>query len=148
MKRAVKSQPKGGKSTIKGQITETFHEEAEEGDDVPLMINKDHVNEDLGEIDQFLAHMTKLNQRLAYQGCKNRKRQDLYNMLTKERQELNNSTGKGFKRRKSYENKVDFVNAADLMFQFFLPSNFDFPTVGKYWGALFQLMAVSVKSHK
>lgn len=147
-KRTLKSMSKGDKSTIKDQKSDTSPAEAEECDSITLMINENHIKEDLMEMDQFLAHMTKLNQRLAYQGCINRTRQDIYDMLTKERHELNSSTGKSYKRRKSYENKVDLMNAADLMFRFFLPFNLVVPTVGKYWGALFQLVSVSIKSHK
>jgi hypothetical protein len=66
----------------------------------------------------------------------------------KEKQELKKSRGRGLERRKSYGNKVDLLNAADLMFQFFLPSNFDGPTVGKYRGALFQFIAASINSFK
>jgi hypothetical protein len=148
LKRALKDLSKGGKSTIKGQKPETSVAEPEDGGDVPLVINDNHVKDDLGEIDQFLTHMTNLNQRLGYQGCTSQKRQDVYDFITKEKQELNKSRRRGLERRKSYENKVDLLNAADLMFQFFLPSNLDGPTVGKYWGALFRLIAVSINSSK
>jgi hypothetical protein len=53
---------------------------------------------------------------------------------------------KSLKRQKKYEDRADLVNAAEIMFQFFLHSRFDGPTVGKYWGALFRLIAVSFNS--
>ncbi len=51
----------------------------------------------------------------------------------------------GMKRR-DYERRVDLVNAAVSIFDFFLPTESEGPTVLKYWGALYRMMAVSLPS--
>jgi hypothetical protein len=117
----------------------------QEGGDIRWMVNENHMKGDLGEIDQFLTRMTNLNLRFDYQGCTNRGRQDAYEMLMKEKQDLNESSETDLKRRKNYENKVDLLNTANLMVQFFLPSKIEGPSVGKYRRALFQLIAVSIR---
>jgi hypothetical protein len=145
LKSVQKDLSKGEKSPSRKQKQEISDELPQEGGDIRLMANENHMKGHLGEMDHFLTRMTNLNLRLNYQGCTNRSRQDTYEMLVKEKQELNESSKTDLKRRKNYENKVDLLNAANLMFQFFLPSKIDGPTVGKYWGALFQLIAVSIR---
>jgi len=64
-------------------------------------------------------------------------------MLAKDRGNITGAPGKDHKVRQTYETKVEVVNAAELLFQFFLPSRFEGPTVGKYWGALDRVLKVS-----
>jgi hypothetical protein len=104
------------------------------------------LEEDQKEIDDFLRLKTNLNDRLAYRACPLSKRIELYKALAKERTELNSGTGTDQpdqNRRKRYETKVDILNAADSIFQFFLPSDLQSMTAQKYWGALYRLWEVS-----
>lgn len=106
-------------------------------------INEQYVKECLEEIHQFLSYKINLNERLSYQECPQQTRRDIYNMLAMERKEITSTAGRAGKLGKVYERKVDIVNAADSLFQFFLPSRFDGPTVRKYWGALHLFLVVS-----
>lgn len=101
------------------------------------------LEEDLGEIDQFLTRQTSLTDRLSYRACPRVSRMEVYNMLAKHRARITGATGKDHKFREIYEKEVEVVNAAELLFRFFLPSCFEGPTVGKYWGALDRLLKVS-----
>lgn len=98
---------------------------------------------DLGEIDRFLTRRTSLTDRLSYRACPRVSRQEVYDMLTRHRTNITDATGKDHKLRETYEKEVEVVNAAELLFRFFLPSCFEGPTVEKYWGALDRLLKVS-----
>jgi len=103
------------------------------------------LEDDQKEIDDFLRLKTNLNDRLAYRACPLSKRIELYKALAKERTELSSGTGTDQpdqNRRKRYETKVDILNAADSIFQFFLPSDLQSMTAQKYWGALYRLWEV------
>jgi hypothetical protein len=105
------------------------------------------LEEDLKEIDDFLRHKTNLNDRLTYRGCPLSQRIAVYKLLATERSEL--TTGNDIditnqNRRKRYETKVDILNAAELILQFFLPPNSQSITEQKYWGALYRLLGVCI----
>jgi hypothetical protein len=102
------------------------------------------LEEDLKEIDTFLNQKTSLTDRLTYRRCPFQQRTELYKLLTKEGKDITAMNDSTQTQRELYENKVDILNAADLFFQFFLPASFQGPTVGKYWGSLFQLLEVRV----
>ena len=109
----------------------------------PAVENK-KLDEDLKEIDDFLGHKTNLNDRLTYKDCPSRNRTELYRLLSKERKEVTAGNDTNQTQRKRYETKVDILNAAESLFQFFLPSNYQGPTVQKYWGALYRLLEACV----
>ena len=101
--------------------------------------------DDQKEIDDFLRLKTNLNDRLAYRACPLSKRLELYKVLAKERTELSAGTGTeqpDQNRRKRYETKVDILNAADSILQFFLPADSESMTAQKFWGALLRLWEV------
>ena len=100
---------------------------------------------DLKEIDDFLCQKTNLHDRLTYRACPRSRKIDLYRILKQARNELiaeNNADIAAKNRRKSYENKVDILNAAGLIIRFFLPAEWEDITVQKYWGALYRLLGV------
>jgi hypothetical protein len=109
---------------------------------VLLTVNELQLEEDLAEMDNFLSRQRSSNVRAAYLECPDRNRQELFNILAEERREIGVSDGKALKKLKKYEDRADLVNAAEMMFQFFLPSRSNGPTVGKYWGAVFRLIVV------
>ena len=43
-----------------------------------------------------------------------------------------------------YDERVDIINAAELVFTFFLPSDYQGPTAEKFWGAIRCLIEVSI----
>jgi len=46
-----------------------------------------------------------------------------------------------------YEERVDIINAAEVVFAFFLPSDYQGPTAEKFWGAIRFLIEVSMPSY-
>lgn len=110
----------------------------------PIFSNMEHyIKEDLGEIDHFLTHQVNIVERMMYQKCIPRTRQIIYKLLADESTKLTGGAGKDLSFQRIYETKIDLVNAAETLFQFFLPSQFDGPTVQKYWGAIYYLLFVS-----
>lgn len=110
-------------------------------------INFDQLKEDLEDMDFFLSHKTTLVERLAYRECPEVSRLEVYGLLEQEERTLVesgvNEQNKDEKKSRIYELRVDVVNAAESIFQFFLPSLFEGPTVLKYWGVIHQLLVVS-----
>jgi hypothetical protein len=104
--------------------------------------------QDLTEIDDFLEHKTDLNQKLTYRGCPSKSREEVYRLIAEDRRTITDAGVTEYEqtRRKQYETKVDIVNAAESLFQFFLPPNLKGPTVDKFWGALYRLLEVRVKT--
>ena len=98
--------------------------------------------DDLNEIDQFLTRRTSLADRLSYQGCPQLTRREIYDKLEKDRVKITGVIMKDDTIRQTYEEKVALINAAELLFQFFVPPCFDGPTVKEYWGALAQILDV------
>jgi hypothetical protein len=111
---------------------------------MPSPIKTQDLEDDLEEIDTFLSQKTSLNDRITYRSCPFQKRNEVYRLLSKERRDITAATDSSQDQREMYENKVDILNAVDLIFQFFFPPKFQGPTVGKYWGAVFQLLKVCV----
>ncbi|KAH8819883.1 hypothetical protein F5884DRAFT_762073 [Xylogone sp. PMI_703] len=107
---------------------------------VTLTADSPDIREDLKEIDEFLTNKTNLNDRLMYKKCPSRDRLELYKLVAKERKRLTEGTSIDRSQQKRYEAMVDTLNAAELLFKLFLPSDFQGPTVEKYWGALHQIL--------
>jgi hypothetical protein len=94
------------------------------------------ISADLEEMNHFLGHQTNQDERRTYQACPQRKRQEILDVLA-----VGTIDAGSLK-----ESKIDLFNAAESVFEGFLPLHFDGPTVGKYWGALYRLLTVSVFS--
>jgi hypothetical protein len=110
-------------------------------------VEDQELEEDLKEIDDFLRLKTNLNDRLTYRACPLSQRIAVYKLLAKERNELttgNDTDITNQDRRKRYETKVDILNAAELILQFFLPPQSQSITAQKYWGALYRLLGVCI----
>ncbi|KAK7931229.1 Mg2+ transporter protein- CorA-like/Zinc transport protein ZntB [Apiospora marii] len=98
------------------------------------------IQQSLGEVDGYLASSTKLQEKSAYKRCNHSTRQTVHAYLEGQSQAIG-SQGDD-ERSKDYSQRVDIYNAAELVFQFFLPVSVDqdVPTVGKYWGAVQKLV--------
>jgi len=89
--------------------------------------------------------MTSFGDAKAYKACDLNSRSSVRRYLEEKRRELESADPlkreyRGDQRR--FEEKIDIFNAADTIFQFFLPVDFEGPTVGKYWGAIDNLIVV------
>lgn len=102
---------------------------------------------DLKEIDEFLTNRTNLNERLNYQRCPTKRYRDIYSMLDEERNEITAESDTDERKRIKYETRVDVLNAAASIFQFFLPVSIEAPIISKFWGALHRVLKASVRTH-
>lgn len=102
------------------------------------------MREDLNEIDNFLQHKLGFQERVLYRECRESSRKEIYAILEARLAHMNDQ-GIDYDpmQRKVYEDQVEVVNKAETMLQVFLPSDYDGPTVGKFWGALRRLFEVS-----
>jgi hypothetical protein len=111
--------------------------------DDSFSIDESRMKSDLKEIDYFLKHRTSFEERLVYKKCSRRTRQDVYDLMEKEEKDVANLKDHSSRKRVAFENKVELLNKAESLLQFFLPSDFDGPTVSTFWGALYVLLKVS-----
>lgn len=93
----------------------------------------------LEEMDEFLRNETNASDRKAYQNCPEATRLEV---LTSLEEQLERSR-KSSQSKREFDDRVDVVNAAEVIFRFFLPLHFEGPTVGKFWGAIYRLIKVS-----
>ncbi|KAK6583556.1 hypothetical protein PZA11_003286 [Diplocarpon coronariae] len=100
------------------------------------------LEDDLTEIDNYLSTEIHLSHRLIYDSCPVKTRVELYQVLSLERKAALEEKG-GTLEIRAYEAIVDVANAAERLFQFFLPSDFQGPTVRKYWGGIYRLVKQS-----
>ncbi|RYP33654.1 hypothetical protein DL767_004649 [Monosporascus sp. MG133] len=106
-------------------------------------VDRELINDHLEEVDDWLRHMTSFGDVKAYKNCGRTSRSSIRHFLEEKGRELENSDpesreAKAEQRR--FEEKIDIFNAADSIFQFFLPGDFEGRTVGKYWGAIESLI--------
>jgi hypothetical protein len=102
-----------------------------------------YLQEALEEMNRFLGHETNQDERRTYRACPVRKVQEIFDVLadgTKVAVGLEKS-------RVTHQTKIDLFDAAQSVFEVFLPLHFDGPTVGKYWGALYRHLAVSADNN-
>ncbi len=109
---------------------------------IPPEIQYQQLEQDLREADDFMNHKTNLNEKLTYRACPVKTRLEVYRMLVEERQDITAEPESDQTKRKKYETKVDILNAGESLFQFFLPRNSVGPSIGKFWGGLFQILEV------
>jgi hypothetical protein len=107
-------------------------------------VDRGLVEQDLQEMDLFLKHKTDFFERLSYQKCSPRRRRDIVDGLAEEMKNVTLSAGQNSYMHKTYPKRRNTFIAAESVFRMFLPSDFDGPTVGKYWGALYRLLIVSI----
>ncbi|CZR67669.1 uncharacterized protein PAC_17568 [Phialocephala subalpina] len=108
--------------------------------DGPFSIDQESMKADLKEIDHFLKHRTGFEERLIYKTCPPRTRTQIYELIKKDEKDVTGFKGDTLRQRKAFEDEVEILNKAESLLQFFIPSSFEGPTVGKFWGALFRLL--------
>lgn len=136
------SRSQSGSSTNGTSHDETPSPKA--GPEIQWNVNEEDVKSDLKEVDDFLASRSSLGDRLLYQECPVSSRGAVFEALEKAKRKIINATEKKDQEKlKVLESKSAILAASDLLFQFFLPSGFEGPTVEKFWGALDALLFVS-----
>ncbi|XMA10295.1 hypothetical protein WAI453_003086 [Rhynchosporium graminicola] len=98
------------------------------------------VDDDLAEIDTYLSSKTDISHRLTYNRCQSTQsseRSELYVLLSGLKPDALSAEETVIT---TYENLVGVLNAAELLFRFFLPPGSQAPTTSKYWGALSMLL--------
>ncbi|KAH6668177.1 hypothetical protein B0J14DRAFT_600005 [Halenospora varia] len=99
-----------------------------------LTFDEESLKGDLAEIDYFLEHEAGFRDHLMYKKCPQRRRTELYQLALNAQMALDEDMPDT---RRIYEETVEILNRADIVFQFFLPSRYEGPTTGKFWGALY-----------
>lgn len=91
--------------------------------------------------EKFITAETTYSNRKTYKSCKESTKMECYLYLAglADRVEAQGSD----QVRRAYEEKIDIFNAADVIYNFFLPANFEGPMAGKFWGALRTMLEVS-----
>ncbi|KAF4997797.1 hypothetical protein FGRMN_3635 [Fusarium graminum] len=95
----------------------------------------------LDAAERFLTCETNYSDRKVYKTCKTATRSECFKYLTELSDRVENDGSDTV--RRTYEERVDVFNAADIIYTFFLPMDFDGPMVGKFWGAIRTLIELS-----
>ena len=107
-------------------------------------VDEDDIRSDLKEVDDFLNSKSTVSDCVMYRETPLVSRQEVFDCLIRKKQKLLDATEQNNQEKlKVMENKATILAAADQVFQFFLPANFEGPTVEKFWGAIYQLLFVS-----
>nr|XP_036585489.1 mg2+ transporter [Colletotrichum truncatum]KAF6795540.1 mg2+ transporter [Colletotrichum truncatum] len=97
----------------------------------------------LSDVEDFLTAETNGPDRRAYLDAEVSTRDTVYAYLEQQGLALQDVKNKPWKKQ-DYEERVDIFNAADSLFRFFLPPLFDGPTTDRFWGAIMNLVWVSL----
>ncbi|CAG8959792.1 hypothetical protein HYFRA_00001700 [Hymenoscyphus fraxineus] len=95
------------------------------------------LRKDLEEVDRYLISQPSFKDRTAYMQCGQLSRDGIYEMLAKERESIPET---GNVKRIAYERKVVLINKAETIFRFFIPFQLQGRTIGKFWGAIGQIL--------
>lgn len=98
---------------------------------------------DFEEVHTFLENSTSFEDRIAYHDAPASTRREIYLKLTREEEHMSTLSDVELVRRAEYEEMVQLVNRFEMMLGFFIPLNYEGPTIGKIWGALGRLIDVS-----
>ncbi|KAM0437708.1 hypothetical protein ACHAPT_002073 [Fusarium lateritium] len=92
--------------------------------------------------ERFITVETTYSNRKTYKSCQEGTKMECYLYLTglADRVEVDGSDHV----RRAYEEKIDIFNAADVIYNFFLPADFEGPMSGKFWGALRTMIELSI----
>ncbi|EDN99944.1 hypothetical protein SS1G_02802 [Sclerotinia sclerotiorum 1980 UF-70] len=99
-------------------------------------VNEILLHDDLKEIDDYLMQKTNISERLTYRACPSHTRKQFYDIL----HEVESKIQADQSLRATYELQVELANAADTLFEFFLPPQESGPTTEKYWGPLYEII--------
>jgi len=102
------------------------------------------LNTELTEVDAYLKGAVKIRMqdKRAYKRAPKSTRGRCYHDLETEAQALNEKGQGSSSREGDHRDRIDILNAADTLFEFFLPADYSGPTTDKYWGAVFEIITV------
>ncbi|RFU72016.1 mg2+ transporter [Trichoderma arundinaceum] len=98
------------------------------------------LHEQLSAAEKFLTEQTSYSAQRGYKKCELMTREGVHEYLTKLATRVEEKASDAV--RRSYDERIDIFNMADMLFQLFFPITFQGPTTGKYWGALSKLMKI------
>ncbi|KAM0262336.1 hypothetical protein ACHAQJ_001805 [Trichoderma viride] len=96
------------------------------------------LQEQLSAAEKFLTEQTSYSAQRGYKTCGLMAREGVNDYLTNLAARIDEKTNDTV--RRSYDERIDVFNMADMLFQLFFPLTFHGPTTGKYWGALNKLI--------
>ena len=133
--------------TLPKETNETFHVftwlphvQLFSSDHVPL-VDSDALQKQMEEVDNYLRSGTTFSDKKAYQDCKESPRASSFEYLEEQGKAIETAKNKT-QRKYEYEERIDILNAADVVFRLFLPGTHSGPTTAKYWGAIRNLVEV------
>jgi hypothetical protein len=95
----------------------------------------------LQELEEFLSTETNRFDQQAYHNCPEATHLTALTYL----EEQAAAVKKNSQLKREFEDRVDVLNAAEIVFRFFLPLESGGPTVAKFWGAINRLVQVSTQ---
>lgn len=116
-----------------------------EGVSQPAGVDESALNEHILEVEDFLLSHANFTDRKAYRSCHTSTRDDVHRILENRGSVLSQSSNTSNEDQLDYEELVDIFNTVDIIFRFFFPADSEVATVGKFWGAVKSLIAVSIK---
>ncbi|KAK0652573.1 hypothetical protein B0T16DRAFT_103189 [Cercophora newfieldiana] len=99
-------------------------------------LDEDALDDHFREVEDYILCQTTFGDRRAYTACPKSTRAKIYGQLEQRGVELSEATNVEREQQRDYEMQLDIFNAADLVFNFFFPSDVEIPTTGKFWGSL------------
>lgn len=99
------------------------------------------LNKQLAAAEKFFLDNTSYAQQRAYKSCGGATRADVRAYLADRGDEVEARASDLL--RLAYEERVGIFDAADVLFQLFLPRGFDGPTTSQYWASVKSLVLVS-----
>ncbi|PFH60487.1 hypothetical protein XA68_10877 [Ophiocordyceps unilateralis] len=94
----------------------------------------DELRTQLVAAEKFLLSHASFPQRRAYKSCVGASRREVLEVLASESSAVEAEADDSM--RSSHEERFDFYNSSETVFQLFLPRDFDGPTTDKYWGSV------------
>lgn len=101
----------------------------------------DMLQSQMQSAETFLTEKTSFSKQSAYNNCPINSRSHIYQFLVAQGAQVDEKKDDALKR--VLEDCIDLFNAADCLFQLFLPKCSDYPTTNKFWGAIMELISVS-----
>jgi hypothetical protein len=105
-------------------------------------IDNEALMKQITEVDKYLSEGTGFSDRKAYKDSRRTMRSVCFayieNMANKVQKDAEHAPW----RQDQFEDGIDIVNAADIVFSFFLPATYDAPVMWKFWGAIRELIEV------
>ncbi len=109
--------------------------------DLFAKVDDEELRNQLQEVDDYLQNGTSFSDKKTYQSGKEATRLSSLEYLEQQASQVDKGKNK-IQKKQEYEDRIDILNAADVVFRFFLPAVYEGPTVQKYWGAIRDLVEV------